>query len=171
MNCKHLFWSLNLLAALVVTQVAQASSITSETVLYSSSELVLGSDTLAATLAIPSAGDLFLTLTDYQFPAGFASLDLQITDASTTVLPLSAAGSYMLSVSGPETLYADVFATAQSSGSDMGLYNLTATFVPALTQVPLPASGLLLVALGLAFGGLKLTMRRQPRATVTTAVA
>jgi hypothetical protein len=144
---------------------------TSEPVLYSNSELIFGSDTLSATLAIPSAGDLFLTVTDYQFPAAFASLDLQVTDASTTLLPLSAAGSYMLSVSGPETLYADVFATALPGGSDMGLFNLTATFLPTVTQVPLPAGGLLLLTVTLAFACLRLRKRRGPQVTVTTAVA
>lgn len=125
-------------------------------VLTSSSVLMEESGTNTTALVAPGPGELFVTVTDLQFPTSFASLQYGITDASGTILPLTAGNTTTtINLTAPDTLYANVFATVGSGGA--GLFNLTATFVSA---VPLPAS------LGLfAGGGLLLALggrRRNP---------
>ena len=139
------------------------------TVLYSGSDLVEGSAANAVTLSLPGPGELFLTLTDLGFPDPFASLQFALTSAQTTVMPLSVAGTTDMKVASATTLYADVFAATQA-GSDLGLYNLTATFVSAAV-VALPASGGLLGSVLLPAMALAFICRRRVRTIVTTAVA
>jgi hypothetical protein len=120
-------------------------------VIYSGSALVTGSSSKMVTLQLPSAGELFLTLTDYNFTSPFASLSMGLMSGQSMVSQLALPGSVMYSdTTGPMTLYADVSWAAQGV-LDAGLYNVTATFLPAVAAVPLPESGLLLVCcLGVA---------------------
>lgn len=124
------------------------------TVLASASVLMQESGANTTSLVVPGPGELFVTLTDLQFPTSFSSLQYGITDASGTILPLTAAGNTTtINLTAPDTLYANVFGTVGQGGA--GLFNLTATFVSA---VPLPAS------FGLFAGGavlLALTGRRR----------
>jgi hypothetical protein len=138
-------------------------------VLYSGSELIDGSAADAITLSLPGPGELFLTLTDLNFPDPFASLQFAVTDARTALMGLTAAGTADFKVTSATTLYADVYATTQA-GSDLGLYNLTATFVNA-APVDLPASGALLGGVALPGMALAFICRRRARTIVTTAVA
>ena len=139
------------LALILAMQAAHASTMTSAptytaSLIFDASVLVQGDSATVDPLQIPGAGELFLTLTDLDFPSPFAALSLSIADAAGGSLATSAgAGTLTLEVSGPMTLYADVFTTPQGS-TDLGLYNISATFVSA-TPVRLPASGLLLAAI------------------------
>ncbi len=119
------------------------SSDPSVSVLYSQSTYVKGNAGNVTTLETPGAGELFLTLTDLDFPTQFASLDFSLSSSSTALTGLADPGTLQLSVTGPTTLYADVFASAQGK-CDVGLYNLTATFLGNASPVPLPGSGTLL---------------------------
>ncbi len=143
MNIKASAWigGLMLAASLAGAQAAQASVLNSATVLYSESPMVLGGAATVTTLSVPGAGELFLTLTDLDFPSYFSSLKFSMTDTSGALVGLADPGTLTLDLTRPTTLYADVFATTQP-GTGAGLYNLTATFLGA-SPVPLPASGLL----------------------------
>jgi hypothetical protein len=156
---------------------AQASSLTSTSsvsVLYSGAQLVQGSQAGVTALNIPSAGELFLTLTDLQFPDPFSSLKFDLTDTLSSKTGLSNPGILTLDLTGPATLYANVFATAGGS-TNLGLYNLTATFLGSSevtgAPVPLPATGALLAAVTSLAVLFELVGRRRTRTTVTTAVA
>jgi hypothetical protein len=168
-------WLLCLLGLAPIVGQVHASTLVatggpaSATVLYSGNELT-GSGANTVSLSIPSAGDLFLTLTDLDFPNPFAFLKFSLTDTHNALAGgLTNPGMLQLSLTGPTTLYADVLARAASGGP--GLYNLTATFVSS-APVGLPGSGELLGAVTALAVGLDLIWRRsRARATVTTAVA
>jgi hypothetical protein len=149
LNRKATFVSLTLTAlAWAYGDTAQASNqagIPSGNVTVLSSESVLLEQSSAETtsLAISGPGELFITLTDLQFPTSFSSLQYAVsTAAGTLVAPTNAGTTTTLDLTAPATLYANVFATVGPVGA--GLYNLTATFV---SGVPLPGS------LGLFAGG------------------
>jgi hypothetical protein len=106
--------------------------------------LVQQSGAVSTPLVIPGAGELFVTLTDMDFPTAFSQLQYAITSATGSMTSLVNAGVQTeLDLTSAATLYANVFATL---GGSAGLYNLTATFIPggASGAVPLPASGALL---------------------------
>jgi hypothetical protein len=125
------------------------------TVLASDSVLLQQSSAETTSLAIPGPGELFVTLTDLQFPTSFSSLQYAVSStAGALVSPTSAGTTTTLDLTAPATLYANVFATVGPGGA--GLYNLTATFVSA---VPLPGS------LGLLAGGALLLGLRGRRRT------
>jgi PEP-CTERM motif len=123
---------------------------TGVTVLASESVLLQQSSALTTSLAIPGAGELFITLTDLQFPTSFSSLTYAVSNTVGTLVAPTGAGTVTppLQLTVPTTLYVNVFATVASGSA--GLYNLTATFASA---VPLPgtlglfASGAVLVCL------------------------
>jgi hypothetical protein len=126
-------------------------------VLYSAPQMVQGTQAYGTPLQIPGAGELTLTLSDLQFPKAFAALTFTVSDAQMALTGPTGAGTLSLNLTGPATLYADVFATAAQSASDSGLYSLTATFLgQSPAPVPLPASGALfagaLLAAALALG-------------------
>jgi hypothetical protein len=127
-------------------------------VLASESVLLQESGATTTSLAIPGPGELFVSLTDLQFPTSFSSLQYAVSAAVGTPGALTAAGTMTtLDLTAPTTLYANVFATVGASGA--GLYNLTATFVSA---VPLPGSfGLF------ASGALLLGLRGRRRAALS----
>lgn len=139
-------------------------------VLYSGTALVSGSTAETITLNLPSAGELFMTLTDYNFPNPFASLQFNLSDGSSNKTPLTAAGSLLTwTATGPTTLYANVFATAQGV-CDVGLFNLTASFV-STAPVGIPATGVLLASVTALAALLEWACRRRVQVTVTTAMA
>jgi hypothetical protein len=142
MSARAIWTLLSALALAVANAGAQASQLVSNSdtsVLASQSLLLQQSGANATTLAIPGAGELFVTLSDLKFPTSFASLEYAVTDADGTLIPLTNAGTEMtLDLTAPTTLYADVFATL---GGNVGLYNFTATFVSS-APVPLPDSAL-----------------------------
>jgi hypothetical protein len=141
-----------LLALLALSGVGRASAamlIPSEAgvdlVLYDQAQEVLGTSyATSVALTAPSAGDLIVSLTDELSPEAFASLQLALTSASASLVPLTNAGTVSLDLTKPATVYADVFATPQAGA---GLFNLYATFIPT-SAVPLPA-GVLSLASGL----------------------
>jgi hypothetical protein len=170
---KALFWCACILGLISVAGRVQASTLGLDespgagSVLYSGSQLIQGNGASAVMLSLPSAGELFLTLTDLNFPDPFASLKFALTNAQTALVGLTDAGTMTFSAASPTTLYANVFATTQPT-TDLGLYNLTVTFV---AQVGLPATGGLLASVTLIAMALELVWRRRAQTTVTTAVA
>jgi hypothetical protein len=132
------------------------------------SKLVLGSSASVTTIQVDVAGTLSFTLIDKLFPSALGALSFAVTDATTALATMSGAGSLSLSVSGPMTLYADVFATAQGT-TNTGLYNLQVSFAPTV-PVPVPASGLLLGAAAILWR-LKSRPARPHRHNCHTAVA
>jgi len=161
--------TLAFLAVAASMHAARASNLSAspqptDTILYDQSDLVIGTQANKATLNLQGPGDLVLTITDTQFPNAFASLQMAVTDATGTLIGLTSADTVSLTITGPTTVYADVFATAQGN-TDVGLYNLTATFVP----VPLPPSwALLATGIVLASGWI---IRRRERAIVIKGMA
>jgi hypothetical protein len=133
---------LAIMSLMGVAHAARADILGTPTVLYSQSSLVTGSAPSVTTLNVPGPGELFLTLTDLSFPAPFASLKFALTDTESALVGLAPPGTLTLDLTKPTQLYAEVFDTA-AVGPDMGLYNLTATFLSS-SPVPLPATGLLL---------------------------
>ena len=125
------------------SMLGAAPSATAE-VLYDQSSLVRGNVADTVALDAPAAGEISLTLTDLDFTQSLA-LGFSLTDSPTALVALADPGTLTLDVSGPTTLYAKVFATAQGP-ADIGLFNLTATYLSTPTVVGLPASGLLLGA-------------------------
>lgn len=179
MKCKTILGLLTILACNLVATTSHASSLGTPTVLYNGWRAVQGYQANATTLQLPSAGVLSLTLTDLNFPTSFASgsLQLDLTDSSSTLLGLEGPGTWNVDVTGPMTLYANVFANAQGLGvANIGLYTLTASFM-STAPVTLPATGTLLASVTLLAGLLELLwrMRRKgegfARTTVTLAVA
>jgi hypothetical protein len=162
MNRRFLY-SLSIVMALMCGYggSAQASSESGTatgnvSVLASESVLLQESGAMTTSLAIPGPGELFVTLTDLQFPTSFSSLQYAVSNAiDTLVAPTNAGTTTTLDLTAPTTLYANVFATVGQGGA--GLYNLTATFVSA---VPLPDSIGLLVSGAFLIG--LLAMRRAP---------
>jgi len=125
-------------------------------------------------LMVPGAGELFVSLTDKDFPAPFAALGFGLSEPGVTLDPFGTSGLMTLNLTQPQTVYADIFATTQS-GVNAGLYNLTATFEPT-AAVPLPpgaaslAGGLIVLFLGMS--NLALSARKVgEQATVITPVA
>jgi len=168
---KAIFW----LAALVLLAPAipraeastmQGAQAGPQQVLFSDSEMIQGSEAQTVQIDAPSAGNLFLTLTDLDFPTAFSTLDFALTDAASTVAPLvdvedpGVKPTLTYDLTSPTTLYAEVFAIA--GASSLGLYNLTATFVPDTSPVPLPASGALLLS-GVTLLALTLELLRRLR--------
>jgi hypothetical protein len=149
-----------LLASLVVfaaIPAAHAGMLASDdsdqnaTVLVSKSMLVEGDDPSVTMIQVSVPGDVFFTTTDLDFPQALEQLQLAVIGTSGPMMSLSGPGTVMLDVTKPTTLYAEVFPMAQD-GPDLGLYNLTVSWVGA-APVPLPASRLLLggaLLLGLA---------------------
>lgn len=112
------------------------------TVLLSESLLTQTSTPVTASLAVPGAGELFVTLTDLDFPTPFASLQYAVSNVSGTMMGLENAGAMTtLDLTAPVTMYANIFPTL---GGSAGLFNLTATFVPTST-VSLPSSAASLI--------------------------
>jgi len=108
------------------------------------SHLVLGSSATITTIQIDAAGTLSFTLTDKLFPVALGALSFAVTDTHSALASMTGPGTLSVDVTGPMTLYADVFATAQGA-ANAGLYNLQVGFAPTV-PVPVPASGALLCA-------------------------
>lgn len=130
------------LAGAAVLGADSADSVGTPAVLYSQSSLVKGSVANVTTLYTPGPGELFLTLTDLDYTNTFGSLKFSLSNSTTALVGLAEPGILTLDLTQPTTLYADVFATA-GGRSELGIYNLTATFLGA-SPVPLPASVLML---------------------------
>jgi hypothetical protein len=143
---KAIFWLMGLIVLAPAIPRAEASMMGGKvSVLFSESELITGSEAKSVEFTAPGAGNLFLTLTDLDFPNPFASLKFALTDTVSALVGLATPSTLTLDLTKATTLYAEVFATA-AAGTDIGLYNLTATFVPDTSPVPLPASGTLLLS-------------------------
>lgn len=172
MTRKILLCALAALALDISGQQAQASTLTASSssgVLFSNLEAIQGSVASSTQFTIPSAGELFLTFTDLNFPSALSSIDFGILENGQTLQTQSGSGGTLEAYfSGPTTLYAQVFASSATSA--WGAYNLTANFI-ASSPVPLPATGALLAAVTFLAGLLELTSRRRAQAIVTTAVA
>jgi len=132
------------------------------------SKLVQGSSATVTTIQLDAAGTLSFTLTDKLFTSALGALSFAVTDANTALATMSGPGTLSMAVTGPVTLYADVFATAQGT-ANTGLYNLQVSFAPAV-PVPVPASGLLLGAAAI-WWRLKVRPARPQRHNCHTAVA
>jgi len=134
-------------AAVIWMLLAILPAARASTTLLDQSELVPAGRGYSDSIFVPSAGEVSMSLTDLGFPAKFGSLQFDVSDGlggsnSLLLVPLTPAGGVVsFAVSGPVTLYADVF--TQPGQYDRGLYNLEATFQSS-SAVPLPGSGALL---------------------------
>ncbi|HTV50499.1 MAG TPA: hypothetical protein VME21_04875 [Steroidobacteraceae bacterium] len=95
--------------------------------------------------------NLEITVSDLHWPQSLSVLDLYIsTPGSTTPTLIQAAGttiSTQLQV-GPGAFYANLIADADPTGAllpDLGAFSLLITVQPAISSVPLPAAGPLLL--------------------------
>lgn len=129
-------------------QIGQASVLPgSSASLYSGSKLVVGDSASVVELQIPAAGVLALTWNDLDFSSSLSALDLWLSEGTKTLDDSLGAGSLTMNFTGPATLYASIFATAQGS-MDVGLYHVSAMFTPAVAAVPLPSLGVWGLGLG-----------------------
>ncbi len=145
---------LGLIAALGRPTDAGASTLpgtsSAPQVLLNESLLVEGDNSTISDLTVPGAGELFLTLTDLQFPWSLPNVSLSVMEPNASVPgsellgDLSNPGTVSFNVSQATTLFADVGWTTNPS-QNSGLFNLTATFVAA-TPVPIPQHIILTVA-------------------------
>jgi hypothetical protein len=135
-------------ALLFASHATRASMIgdgSTSTLLYADSTLVIGGGAYVDAISVPTAGDLLLNLTDLLPTVDpFASLEYQLSNGPTSLTPLTAAGNILsYQVSGPMTLYVDLFASTGSTG--LGLFNFDATLVTETATVPLPSAGPMLL--------------------------
>lgn len=153
------------LLCLALALVSLTPAVGGASMLLGESELVMGNQSQATAINIPSAGQLTLTLTDVGFTSVFSALNFAVSTSSADLVPPKDPGTMILDISGPTTLYTHVFAKAQG-GFDLGMYNLTANFTPSSAPVPLPGTGPLLGAmLGLAWLGGRVRDRSRRAAT------
>lgn len=158
-------WALWLLLSLILAPVVQADS-----VLLSDTTLVSGNQSDVFSFLASGPGILSVKLTDIDWPQTLSSLSFTASDGKQVLASWSDAGSQSgaalsFNVTGGN-YFADVLASAGGS-LDLGAYSLSIQFTPAASPVPLPASGLLLVA-GLA---VLLVVRRAAHSRVNRAMA
>jgi hypothetical protein len=110
---------------------------------------------LSETLGLTSAGMLTVTIADLAFPQLLDSLSFAISNSNQELLRQVGAGSLHYVVSGPMTLFANVYAVPNALAGS-GLYHINVSFAPAV--VPLPSAALLFLS---GFAG----MTRFTRAT------
>lgn len=127
-------------SALALALCAQIGH-TSEMSLYTGSTLVLGDSARVVQLDVPSAGVLSMDWTDLDFASSLASLDVDISNGTKPMGDYQSGGSMTLNLSGPVKLYVTIFASAQGS-MDVGLYHVSAMFVPTVAAVPVPGLGI-----------------------------
>lgn len=130
------------LAALVALGLGLgATSANADTILIEQSGLMSGTQTIVTPLAVSGAGTLRVTLTDLGWPAQLTSLSFALTDATSVIGRMSAAGTQTFRVGGAANLFAHVYG-ATTGPLDLGLYSLRVQFTP----VPLPSAAVLLLA-------------------------
>ncbi len=123
--------------------------------LFSQSQVVWANQPNVDAFNISGAGQLTLSLDAYVIPNTLSNLQFGVTDLASTSVNLGGPRTLTLSLTGPQTVYLDVFGSG-SGAAGIGIYNVTAKFISATSAVPLPASGLLLLSglvsgVGLAF--------------------
>lgn len=142
-----------LLAALAVaptltgaTTVAGAP--TSPLTVFEASALIGAGQVTTGQFTIPVAGTVSVTLRDMEWPERFAALSFCLVEGTNIVLQLTQPGTETFTIDRPLSFFAFVAGTPQHA-SGLGLYSLQI----AITPVPLPAAGLLLLSgvAGLAF--------------------
>lgn len=119
-------------------------------------------------LVPPSAGQLFVSLTDEGTIPGsgvpaFASIQFGINNVGGPLVPLAGPGVETLDITTPQPLYLEVLGSPVAGS--YGIFNLEATFVPA-SAVPLPPA-LSLLLVGLALMALRSLASRVPLSEVT----
>jgi hypothetical protein len=139
-------WVVLVLCGLAV-QLARA-----DTVLVSSTSLVIGNQSSVYSFQAPGAGTVVAQVTNVDWPQLLSSLSFTAGSANQVMSSWSDPGSQpsatlSFDVSGPGMYFADILATA-GGPLDLGVYSLSIKFLPA-APVPLPAPAWLLLA-GLA---------------------
>jgi len=127
--------SMFMLAAVLANNRSDAEMLVSKNVM-----VTLPSAPTVETLALASAGTLTVTVFDIGVPQLLQSLSFAITDTNSVLQKLTNAGTLTYSVTGPMTLFANVYAVPDSSAGT-GVYHINVSFAPT---VPLPAAGWLL---------------------------
>jgi hypothetical protein len=125
-----------------------STSTMSDMSLYSGSKLVVGASASVLQLDVPTAGVLSLTWTVLDFSSSLADLDVQLSNGLKSMGNYQTDGSTTLDLTGPVNLYMTIFASAQGN-MDVGLYHVSAMFVPATAAVPLPRLGVFGLGAGL----------------------
>lgn len=136
-------WALWLLLSLAAAPVTHA-----ESVLLNDTTLVSGSQSGVFSFQTPGPGTLSVKLTDIDWPQTLSSLSFMATSGNKVLASWSdtasqSAMTLSFQVTGGR-YFADVLATA-GGPLDLGVYSLSIQFMPT-APVPLPASGLLLLA-------------------------
>jgi hypothetical protein len=124
-----------------------------DTVLVSSTSLVIGSQSTVYSFQATGAGTMVAQVTNVDWPQLLSSLSFTAGSANHVMSSWSDPGSQLsatlsFNVSGPGMYFADILATA-GGPLDLGVYSLSIKFLPATAPVPLPAPAWLLLA-GLA---------------------
>lgn len=129
------------LFGMLLLALGAARSADAATIVLEQSGLLGGAQTVVTPLIIPGAGTVQITLTDLAWPTRLTNLSFALSDATSVLGRMTAAGASSFTVGGAASLYAHVYGTA-AGPLDLGLYSLRVQFTP----VPLPSAAVLLLA-------------------------
>jgi hypothetical protein len=168
MSHKKCLHAAAVVGAAVLSSMASAHADT----LYSQNVMVTSTSAPnVQSLGTVSSGTVTMSVSDLMWPQALQSLSFSITNNQGVLKSLTGPGSLSYLVTGPMTLFADVY--AQPNAADgAGLYHINVSFIAATPAVPLPAAGWLLLSgmVGLATFKKKMTKSAFAHATVTNPV-
>jgi hypothetical protein len=154
MNNRSIFWVVA--AAVLISSIAAGRARAGE-VLYDGSGFLQGTETFKESFNLPSAGTLTVTMSNPNWLAPLASLDMILSTPNGKLGPEMGVGSMTFAVQAGD-VSAQWFGTAQGA-LNTGVYAVKIEFQPAAgIPVPLPASIVLMLS-GLAL----LFWQRRPR--------
>jgi hypothetical protein len=129
----------------LLTSTAHAALVDVDKASYHASMFVNGSDLQMTDLYSTQAGTVTLKLSDIGWTSLLQSFSANLSDLGKTVLTEKGSGELTFSIAKDEVLSLGIYALAGGS-HNYGLYTLDCSFTPSLSQVPVPAAGLLLAS-------------------------
>jgi len=130
--------------ALTLLVIAGIGSTASAETLLAATSLISGSQTVTSAFDVDAPGTLTVHLTDLDWPEKLGSLSFALVNSTTVLTSFTDTGTVSFDVAAPGSFTAIVSGNVQSgSALHLGAYSLQVDFV---SQVPVPATGLLLAS-------------------------